>query len=164
MMRGSCGENALAEPGVVGPAHRHLDLDLRMQAEEQHRRREQAGIVDAHGVHPFQRHADVAVMRCAELVVPADVVPAQLVAGDAPADVLVADLAAEHGGAAAALRRFDRLAADHRTFDVFEHVLVGFALVVMRVDVDDQEILIVALARLLGRVLEMLRGGVVLGG
>jgi hypothetical protein len=108
--------------------------------------------------------ADVAVVRGAELVVPADVVPAQLVARDAPADVLVADLAAEHGGAAAAFRRFHRLAAEHGTFDVFEHVLVGFAFIVVRVDVDDEKILVVALARLLGRMLEMLRGGVVLGG
>jgi len=32
-------EDALAEPAIVGAAHRDLDLDLRMQAEEQHRRR-----------------------------------------------------------------------------------------------------------------------------
>ena len=121
-----------------------------MQAEEQHRRREQAGVVDAHGVHPFQRHADVAVMGCAGLSL-TDVVPAQLVAGDAAADVLIADLAAQHRSARPP--RFadsTACAADHRAFDVLEHVLVGFALVVVRVDVDDEEILIVALARLLG--------------
>jgi hypothetical protein len=60
-------------------------------------------------------------------------------------------------------RRFHRLAAEHGTFDVFEHVLVGFAFIVVRVDVDDEKILVVALARLLGRMLEMLRGGIVLG-
>jgi hypothetical protein len=35
---------------------------------------------------------------------------------------------------------------------------------VVRVDIDDEKILVVALARLLGRMLEMLGGGVVLGG
>jgi hypothetical protein len=79
-----------------------------MQAEKQHRRREQAGVIDADRVHPFQRHGDIAMVPAADLVVPADVVPAQLVARDAPADVLVADRAAEHRGAGAALCRFDR--------------------------------------------------------
>ena len=96
-------EDALAEPAIVGAAHRHLDLDLRMQAEKQHRRREQAGIIDAHGVHPFERHADVAVLEPAELVVSLDVVPAQVMARDAPTDVLISDRAAEHRGALAAL-------------------------------------------------------------
>jgi len=89
---------------------------------------------------------------------------AQLVTRDAPADVLVADLAAEHRGAAAALRRLHRLAADHRTFDVLEHVLVGLAFIVVRVHVDDQEILVVALARLLRGMARWLRGRVVLAG
>ena len=99
-----------------------------------------------------------------ELVVAADVVPAQLVARDAPADVLVADRAAEHGGAAAALGQFDRLPADHRVLDILEHLLVGLALVVVRVHVDDEKVLVVALARLLRGVLEVLHRRIVLGG
>jgi len=43
------------------------------------------------------------VARRGKLVVALDVFAAQFMAGDAPADVLVADRAAEHRGAAAAL-------------------------------------------------------------
>jgi len=43
-------------------------------------------------------------------------------------------------------------------------LVVGFALVVVRVHVDDEKILVVALARLPGGVLEVPRGRVVLGG
>src|SRR6185312_17484180 len=59
-------------------------------------------------------------------------------------------------GAAGALHRVDSLAADDRTFDILEDFLVGLALIMMRVDVDDQEILIVARARLLAGVSERL--------
>src|SRR5262245_5405337 len=93
-----------------------------------------------------------------------DVVPAQLVARNAPADVLAADGTAEHRGTGAALGRFDRLAADHRALDVCEDLVVRLALIVVRVHVDDEKILVVALARLPGGMLEVLRGRVVLGG
>src|SRR5262249_57442493 len=84
--------------------------------------------------------------------------------GGRPADVLVADGAAEHRGAGAALCRFDRLTADHRAFDVGEDLVVRFVLVVVGIHVDDEKILVVALTRLPGGVLEMLRGRIVLGG
>jgi hypothetical protein len=103
------------------------------------------------------------VLSC-ELVVSADIVLAQLVARDASADILISDLAAEHGGASAALCRFHRLAPNHRALDEFEHVLVGLAFIVVRVHVDDQEILVIALARLLGGVLQVLAGRVVVAG
>ena len=48
------------------------------------------------------------------------------------------------------------LAADHRAFDVVEHLGVVLVLVMVRVDVDDQEVLIVARPRLLAGVFEML--------
>jgi len=157
-------KDTFAKPAIVGAAHRHLDLDLGMQAKKQHRRREQAAIVDADCVHPFQRHADVPVLAAGELVVAADVVLAQFMARDPPADVLVSDLAAEHGGAAAALGRFHRLAPDHRTLDELEHLLVGLALIVMRVHIHDEEILIVSLARLLRGMRQVRRRGVVVAG
>src|SRR6185369_9492481 len=78
------------------------------------------------------------------------------------AEVLVADLAVEHRRAAAALGRFHRGAPDHRAVDIGEHVLVGFVLVVMGVDVDDEEVVVVALARLLGGVLEIFRGRILI--
>ena len=60
-------------------------------------------IVVINRVHPFERHGDVAMMRSAA---PrrADVVPAQIVAGDVSADVAVFHRAAEHLGARAALQ------------------------------------------------------------
>ena len=85
-----------------------------------------------------------------------------VVPGDAAGEALVADLAVEEGGAAAAGDRFHRLHLHHRAFDVAEDVLVVLVLVVVRVHVDDQEILIVALPRLLARVLERLGLGVLL--
>src|SRR5262249_14662603 len=84
--------------------------------------------------------------------------------GGGPADVLVADGAAEHRGTGAALGRFDRLTADHRALDICEDLAVGFALVVVRVHVYDEKILVVALARLPRGMLEVLRGRIVLGG
>ena len=149
-MRGSLRQDALAEPGVVGVAHRRFHLDLRMQAEEQHRRREHAAIVDAHGVHPVERERDVGVLAAGLGLLLA----AELGAVDAAAGVLVADLRVEQAGAAAGA--FLQLGADHRAFDIVEHLGVVLVLVVVRVDVDDQEILIVSRARLLAGVLEVL--------
>ena len=83
---------------------------------------------------------------------------AQPVARDAPADVLIADLTAEKIRAAAAAEGFKRIAAQHRAFDVPEDVAIMLALVMMRIHIDDQKILIIARARLLGGVLEMLAG------
>jgi hypothetical protein len=123
-----------------------------MQAEEQHRGREQAGIVDAHRIHPCLGHGDVAMgvgRRLFQLP--------QVVAGNAAANVLVSDLAVHHRGAAAALGRFHRGAPDHWAVDVGKHLLIGFVLVVVRVDVDDEEVGVIVPARLLGRVLEIFR-------
>ena len=44
-----------------------------------------------------------------------------------------------------------RLIAQHRVFDVFDDLGEGFGLVVMRVDIDDEEILVAPLDRLLRR-------------
>src|SRR5262249_19602090 len=104
------------------------------------------------------------VVRGGGVVVRGEGVRAELGGGDAPADVLVADGAAEHRGTGAALGRFDRLTADHWALDVCEDLVVGFALVVVRVHVDDEKILVVALARLPRGMLEVLRGRIVLGG
>jgi hypothetical protein len=145
------GENALAEPAVIALRHRHLDLDLRMQAEEQHRGRKQAGVIDPHGVHPQLGHADVAVGAGGDLLV-----FAQFVARDAAAGVLIADLAVEERRPARPFGRFDRGAADHRVVDILEQLFVGFVFIMVGVHIDDEEILVVALARLGGCMLQML--------
>jgi len=51
---------------------------------------------------------------------------------------------------------------DDGTFDVAEHLGVGFALVVVRVDIDDKEVLILALMRLPRGVREVLMGVVLI--
>src|SRR5262249_3769186 len=119
--------------------------------EEQHRRREQAGVIHAHGIHPPLGGDDVAVALARRLLQ-----LAQMGAGDAAVEVLVADLAVEHGGAAGARHAVHGGAAGHPAVDVFEDVAVGLVLVMVRIHVDDEEVLVVALARLLGGVLEML--------
>src|SRR5262249_20218849 len=60
------------------------------------------------------------------------------------------------GGAPNARHAVEGGAADHRVLDVLEDLAVGVVLVMMRIHVDDEEILVVALARLLGRVLQVL--------
>src|SRR6476620_2309006 len=82
---------------------------------------------------------------------------AQIVPSDAAREALVADLAVEEGRAPAAGDRLYRLHLDHRALDVAVDFLVVLVLVVVRVDVDDQEVLVISLPRLLARVLERLR-------
>ena len=83
---------------------------------------------------------------------------AQPVARDAAADILIADLAAEEIRASAAAEGFERVAAQDGAFDVAEHVAIMLALIMVSVDVDDEEVLVIARARLLGRVLQVLAG------
>src|SRR5207249_9400451 len=85
------------------------------------------------------------------------VVLAQIVPGDAAAQALIADLAVEEGRASAAVDGFHRLQLHHRAFDIAVDLLVVLVLVMVGVDVDDQEILVVARARLLARMFERLR-------
>ncbi len=115
-----------------------------MQADVEHAGREQAGIVDAHGVHPAIAELDVAVPIGLELFG-----GAQRISGDAPADILVADLL-RHQRAAAALHALRRR---ELTQDVVLHegqnVLHVLVLVVMGVDVDDDHVVEFALMGLL---------------
>src|SRR3954447_21592374 len=125
-----------------------------MQAEEEHRRGEQAGIVDAHRIHPLLGDVDVAMVLALGLVLLAQIVP-----GDAARKPLIADLAVEEGRSSAAAEGFHRLALDNWAFEIAVDLLVGLVLVMVRVDVDDQKVLIVALMRLLARVFERFRFG-----
>ena len=45
------GQNAFDEPAIVCAADRHLNVILRMHAEQQHRRRKDHLIVEAHRIH-----------------------------------------------------------------------------------------------------------------
>src|SRR5262249_55013850 len=103
---------------------------------------------------PLLGDVDIAVVLPGGFVVLAQIVPR-----DAAGEALVADLGVEESRAPTAGDRFHRLHLDHRALDVAIDFLVVLVLVVMRIDVDDQEVLIVSLPRLLARVLERLRLG-----
>ncbi len=74
---------------------------------------------------------------------------ASLVARDAAGHLLIG--AARRGDAAVAHALEPRLVAQHRVLDVFEDLAERLGLVMVRVDIDDAEILVAALRRLLGR-------------
>jgi hypothetical protein len=73
---------------------------------------------------------------------------AQPVARDSPADVLIPDHAVHQRGTSAAPRRLHGRMANDGAVYVAEHIGIGFALIVMRIDVDDQEFIVFALPRL----------------
>ena len=73
--------------------------------------------------------------------------PAPRIARDATADLLVGAVFRRDAAARQALEL--GLVAQHRILDVFSDLVESFGLVVMGIDVDDQEILVVALDRLL---------------
>ena len=135
------GQHALGEPAIVGVGQRDLGLDLRVQAELQHRRGKQHGDVDAHGVHPAPRQRHVAVHAGLGLLD-----PAQRIARHAAAHVLVADAARHHADAlgVAGVRHLGEL-LHHRVGHVFQDLVERLQLVVVRVDVDDRELVVVAL-------------------
>ena len=137
-------DDVVDEPAVIGARQRHLDLDARRQSQRQHRRREEAGLIDAERVHPALRQRNVAVDAGGRLFL----VPAP-VARDAARHLLVR--AARRSDAAFAHALDLRLVAHHRVLDIFEDLLERLGLVMVRVDVDDAEILVFPLRRLLGR-------------
>ena len=154
-MRGSPVKHALDQPAVIGARERDLHLDLRMEAELQHRRGKDHRDVGAHRVHPAPRQGHVAMLVARHLLE-----LAHRIAQHAPADVLIADAARQHAGAlrAAALRGAARELLQHRIVHVVEDLVERFQLVVMRVDIDDREFVVAALARLVRRVREQLGG------
>ena len=131
---------ALAEPAVISARQRHFDLDLRMQAELQHRRRKHHGDVDADGIHPAPRQRNVALDAGFRFFH-----AARRIAHDAAAHVLIADAGRQHADAfGAGLPRAARKLLQHRIVHVFEDFVDQLAFVMMRVDVDDREILVAA--------------------
>ena len=141
-------QHALDQPAVIGARERDLHLDLRMEPELQHRRGKDHRDVGAHRVHPAPRQRDVAMLVARNLFE-----LAHRIAQHAPADVLIADAARQHAGAlrAAALRGAARKLLQHRIVHVVEDLVERFQLVVMRVDVDDRELVVAALAGLVAR-------------
>ena len=119
-----------------------------MQADIEHAGREQAGIVDAHGVHPAL--AELHVARLAGLGL---LRGAQRIARHAAAHVLGEAGMARHDGAArgAGAAPHGDL-AQHVVFHVGEDFREILVLVVVRIHVDDQHVVEIALHRLLAGV------------
>ena len=149
-------KNFFAQPAVIGLRHRHLDLDPRAGRKIEHRGWKHAGDIDAHGVHPAPHQGDIAVRSRRDLLD-----PAAGIAGDAPADFLVRAV----GRRDAATRRalIFGFVANDRILHVLQDLVECLGLVVVAVDVDDAEILVAALDRLVRRMRQQ-RGGIELGG
>ena len=136
-------QHLLGDPAAIGPAQVDLHLLLRMRAKAEHAGREQAGVIDPHRVHPALTELDVADAARLGLLG-----GAQRIAGDAAAHVLIADHLRQQAVARAALHR---QLAQHVVFHErknFAHVLV---FIMMRVDIDDHEVVELAQVRLLAR-------------
>ena len=148
-------QNFLGDPAVVGPAKIGLHLLLRMHADVEHAGREQAGVVDAHGVHPAVAKLDVAHVAFVASLLGA----AHRIARHAAAHVLVADRLRREGAAAprAGAGRLREL-LEHFIFHERQDVGEVLVLVVVRVDVDDHDVVELALHRLLAGVGEQPAG------
>ena len=147
-------QHLLGDPAVVGPAEIDLHLLLRMHADIEHAGREQAGIVDAHRVHPALAELHVAEPARVGLLG-----AAQRIARHPPAHVLDEARIGRHDRAAVGLA-----APAHGPLleDIVLHegqdFVVVLGLIVVRIHVDDQNVVELALHRLLAGVGQQPRG------
>ena len=132
------------EPAVIGPAQVRLHFLLRMHADIEHAGGEQAGIIDAHGVHPA-----MAELHVADLAGLGFFAGAHRIARHAAAHVLVAGRHRHDAGLMLLGAGRHRELPQHVVFHERQKFVVVFVLVVMRIDVDDQDVVEVALVRLL---------------
>jgi hypothetical protein len=123
-----------------------------MQADRQQHGGKQAGIIDAHGIHPAMAELDVTQFARVGLLR-----RAHRVAGDAAAHVLEADLG-RHQGLAALGAAGEHELAQNLVLDEREKLVVALVLVMVAVDVDDQHAVQLALIRLPPRVGEQPTG------
>ena len=148
-------QDAIDQPAIIGARKLHLDLDLRMHAQAQHRGGEHHRDIDAHRVHPALRECHVAMHRAGRRLFHL----AQRIAHDAPGDFLVADRSGKEAGA---LLPGERGAArdllQHGIIEIFEDLRHRLGFVVMRVDVHDRELVVPALLSLALGVGEKLAG------
>jgi hypothetical protein len=138
-------QHLLGQPAIVGPAQLDLHFLLRMQADAQHPGREQAGVVDRHRVHPAMTELDIAVV--AGLV--GLLGRAHGITRHAAAHVLVADVGVHHAAAAALSQRRQAELPEYVVLHVGDELAEVLVLVVMRVDIDDENVVELAPDRLL---------------
>jgi len=141
-------QHFLRDPAVVGPTQLSLHFLLGMQADAEHSGREQARIIDAHGVHPAMAELHVAGLSGFGLLG-----TAQWIARDPSADILEAHLRRLHVGSATTFLapRLGKL-AQHVVLHERKNVGDVLVLVMVGIDVDDDEIVELALMRLPRRV------------
>ena len=149
----------LGEPTVVGPAQLDLHFGLRMQADIEHAGRKQAGIIDAHRVHPA-----VAELHVAHLAFVGLLAAAQRIARHPPAHVLIAGRDRHDAGPLPRAAPHMTSCAQHVVLHERQELVVMLVLVMVRVDIDDQNVVEPALVRLLGGMREQPRGVELLDG
>ena len=142
----------LGDPTVVGPAQLELHLLLGMQADVEHARGEEAGIIDAHGVHPALTQLGVAQTGRIGLLG-----GAQGIARHAPAHVLEAGGRGQHAATTGLGAGGEHELLEHLVLHEGENFAEVFVLVMMGVHVDDKDFVELVVARLLGGVGEKLR-------
>ena len=138
-------EDGVAEPAIVAAREPDLDIVPRAVGKVEHRRREHHRHVDAELVHPALHQHDVAMRFWRHLLV-----LALRIARDAAGEFLVGTGLRRDAATRGALEF--RLVAQHRIVDELGDLLERLGLVVVRLDVDDEEVFIAALDRLLGGV------------
>ena len=140
-------QDVLAEPLVVGASQHRLHVELRMHAEIEHRRREHDHVVEMEGIDGAADQRDVAV----DAVVVDRLAELRLVR-HAPAIVLVAqrEIAVESVGraAGAVLEMVERGVTLHLVLDILADRRPGFDFHMVRVGIDDHQILEVVLLAL----------------
>ena len=145
------GKDALAQPSVVGPGEIGLGVDVGRQRQIEHRGRKQTRKIGPDCVHPAPHQRDVTVRNRRHLLQ-----PAAPIADDAPVQLLIGAVADTDSGPRHALER--RVVPQHRVGDVFGNLGKQLVFIVMRVDIDDQKVLVMPLDRLLPRVGKSRRG------
>ena len=139
------------QPPVIGERDLRLEFRLRVHAHQHHRRRQEHRHVDAHRVHALQGKLHIPVIAVRDRLFHR----AKRFPGDTPADILIADTRIREaaGFARDAQRRAGQL-LHYRVFDVFKQLGDGFGFVVMRIRIDDKDVLeaaFIALTRGIGQ-------------
>ena len=131
------GQRLLRKPAIVGPAQLALHLLLRMQTDIEHPGREQARIVDAHGIHPALAELDVAHPAGIGLLR-----RPHRVARDASSHVLGEAGLRRYDGAPTEAAAADRELSQNVVLHERKDLVVALVLVMVRVAIDDQHFVV----------------------
>ncbi len=135
-------QDLVAKPPVVGQCDAADLFPSRAAREIEHRGRKHDRRVDSHGIHPSFHQGDVTV-RCRRHPLFA----AHRIAGDAPAVALIQCIVGDDASKRHSLH--PGLVAQDRILDELGDLLEGLLFVVMGIRVNDEEVVVVAILRLL---------------